>query len=260
MSSYYITAHKYNQRLNIPVEEKHKYYNGFGSIDSKLYSETFNYQDYLDVTDVKIIHDTNNVSLIRGLNEDNLIGKKIFVKDVTVTLYARLVSNLFTDRIPHSDEFDMWINCRVMVVHFSEAKTAAQLVNWFRENYIYYGTVTAQNIPVQSVHQNRLRESTKDTGKFKIIKDLPFKLSRKQGVYQFSFTLSPKKDLTFDEDTNTVTNSKFKNTYFFIMGPANYSIDTDPRTYEMTNRATFTYQQPLISYGFNIKYTMYDLN
>lgn len=254
--SFTIKARKGNYTLNIPIEEKHKYFNAFFTLQWKAYTQ--NSQDFLTQYDVILLHDSNNLSLVAGTGDDNIIGSKIQVKRIDYTFFFRLEHEIITDHIPHDGTNSFFENCRVMVVHFDNAMTAGSIADWFKKSYIYYGLSNID--PVQSCHQNRLRESSDYTGKFKILYDIPFKMTLNESVKQMSFHLEPRKNLTFE--SGTLTNEDFKNTYAFLLGPANYSIDTDARTFELVHRAVFNNIQNMnnISGGVNVKYTFYDLN
>lgn len=254
--SYHIKARKGRNTLNIPIEEKHKYFNGWFTLQWKGYSQGT--QDYLTQYDVVLLHDSNNLTLTQGVTDGNIIGNKIQVKRIDYTFYFRLEHEIITDHIPHDGTNSFFENLRVMVVHFDNTMTAGSIADWFKKSYIYYGL--AGNEPVQSCHQNRLRESSYYTGKFKILYDLPFKITENESVKQLSFHLEPRKNLTFDN--GTLTNEDFKNTYCFLLGPANYSVDVDSRTFELVNRSVFDNLVDMdnVSVGMNIKYTFYDLN
>lgn len=254
--SYYINARRGPRIISIPVEEKHLYFNSLFTLEWKPYSQ--NMQDFLTQYDVVILHDSNNLSLTQGTGDSNIIGSKIQIKRIDYTIYFRLEHEIITDHIPHDGTNSFFENCRVMVVHFDSPKTAGSLADWFKDTYIYYAMANSQ--PIQSCHQNRLRESTPYTGKFKILYDIPFKMTLNESVKQMSFHLEPRKNLTFD--SGTLTNDDFKNTYCFLMGPANYSIDCDARTFELVNRSVFNNLSNMsnIAGGINVKYTFYDLN
>lgn len=257
--SYTIKAYKKGSSLKIPIEEKHKYYNNQVVISTKLRI----YQQVTSDVDFKIIHNTSDFTIGTGVGEDTMIGRKIQIKDITYTMIFNLVGNVFTDYIPHSDSFDLWLNCRILCVKFDQPKTEANLAAWFENNFIYYKlTGGTTGSPVLSTWQARLRESTNDTGRFTILKDIKFRLSKKDSVKQITFSLSPQKDCTISSNDSTIVNDDMKFIYTFLIGPICYQFDTDARTTEMTSAATWdshSSNQWIVA-NSNIKYTLYDLN
>lgn len=257
--SYTIKAYKKGASLKIPVEEKHKYYNKDVVINTKPRI----YQSVASDNDFKIIHNTSDFTIGTGTAEDTLIGRKIQIKDITYTMIFNLNSNLYTDYIPHGDNFELWTNCRLMCVKFDQPKTEANLAAWFESNFIYYklsgGT---SGSPVLSTWMKRLRESTNDTGRFTIIKDIKFRLNKKESVKEITFSLSPHKDCTINSSDSTIVNDDMKFIYTFIVGPICYQFDTDVRTTEMTSSSAWDSHpsNQWIICNSNVKYTMYDLN
>lgn len=257
--SYTIKAYKRGASLKIPVEEKHKYYNNQVVISTKPRI----YQSVASDIDFKIVHNTSDFTIGAGTGEEQLIGRKIQIKDITYTMIVRLISNVFTDYIPHADNFDLWLNCRIMCVKFDQPKTESQLTAWFENNFIYYtlsGGTTGS--PVLSTWMKRLRESTNDTGRFTILKDIKFRLSKKDSVKEITFSLSPRKDCTINSSDSTIVNDDMKFIYTFLIGPICYAYDTDARTTEMTSASVWDGHpsNQWITLNSNIKYTMYDLN
>lgn len=95
--------------------------------------------------------------------------------------------------------------------------TAAECVTWFKDNFVPYKTVSGtyqwtNQCPI-------LRETTEDTGTYKILYDHSFKLTSTKGAYHFSKTFTVKNHLSFTESSPTQippTNKLFK---FIIIGP-----------------------------------------
>ena len=256
--AYTVRAYRRGTTLKIPIEEKHKYYN---VNNRQIQTKTQVYQSVITANDVKEIHCTNSFQIGTGTGEDSIIGKKIQIKDITYTCIFRLVASTYTDYIPHSDSFDLWTNCRLMIVKFDDPHTENQIATWFENNYIYYGT--SGQTPTQSTWMSRLRESTNDTGKFTILKDIKFRLDKKNSVKEITLSLSPKKDCTISSNGGYITNGDMENIYCFLIGPISYSWDVDARTSEMSAVASWDSNgagKPLIVFDANIKYTMYDLN
>lgn len=264
--SYRIYAHKGGKSLSIPVEEKHKYYNNAisenypsGDMYIRTYPSTSSANKYsIQVNKINAFHSTNAFTTATGVDVDNRIGDKVMLNKIDCTLAIRM-NNQVTggDGQDYANLYPYWINLRLMVVHFDTSQTIQNIANWFRDTYIYYNDLGNNNLR-QSCHQKMLRESCQHTGKFKILFDERFKLSRNDPVRQMKVSISPNMDLTFDSN-NTVTNADFKNTYFILFGPIDYSIDCS--TYLgnwLLNTSNKTYD--LVNFTYNIKYTYYDLN
>lgn len=268
--SYYITAHRKGNHLAIPIEEKHLYKNGWRSTVIKTYSTTPPQQNYLDTEDVAMIAQIDDIEFVHGTGESNLIGNKIFLKDVNVTLNVRASFGLMEEINGGSPSVDYFSNCRVMVVQFDDDMdlTDENFCDWFRTTYIYYDSITVnqKQVAIQSVHQNRMRESTPWTGRFRIIKDIPFKVTKEKTCLSMSFPLVFKKDLTLMAATGQTTlkpvNDDFKHIYVYFLGPGNYTLDNDAMTAK--NLSAYigggSTSKTFFELAFNIKYTFYDLN
>lgn len=258
--SYKLYAKRGPKVIAIPIEEKHKYFNADGFLTWNPYDST-QINEYATSYNFSTIHSSNALTLTRGVDAGQMIGDKINLRSIDYTIAITLNSAAITDEIPHGDAIDLWVRCRLMVVHFDKSMSNANFAAWFKNNYIYYYLVGDDSTkPAQSVHQNRLRESTTDTGKFKILYDLPFKLSKQESSKELSFSLKPNMNLTFDT-SGYATNDDFTNTYCFLIGPINYYFDVDARSSEMLMRPSFTSSSlRLLTYWSNVKYTFYDLN
>lgn len=260
--SYRIFAKKGNRVISIPLEEKHKYFNittSNGEYSILSYPNTTNANLYGIQTDkLKSLHSSNDLLLTQGTSADsNRIGDKVALKCIDYTFEIRFNIDTFIDYIPHGELADLWVNCRLMTVHFDEPKTPAGLADWFKRTFIYYADVSSSYLR-QSCHQDMLRESSDFTGKFSILHDLKFKLNKSQGVHQIHYQLKPDMNLTFNNTSNLATNEEFLNTYTFLIGPIDYAIDTDPTTFHYLKNINSSYT--LIYIGMNVKYTYYDLN
>lgn len=264
--AYFVKARKGSRTIDIPVEEKHKYYNRGvstaypqGDLYIRTYPSTSVANSYSIQSDkLSVFHTTNDFSLGGGTDSDDRIGDKVMVNKIDCTLAVRVNNQVIEgDGQDYANLYPFYINLRLMVVHFDQARTPADIAAWFKYTYIYYNDLGSNNFR-QSCHQSMLRESSQYTGKFKILHDEKFKLSRDYSVRQFKVTLTPNMDLTFDS-SNYVTNDNFKNTYFFLLGPIDYSIDCS--TYLgnwLLNSSGKTYD--LVNFTYNLKYTYYDLN
>lgn len=267
--SYYINAYRRGNRISIPVEEKHLYKNGFTATNIKTYTTTPPQQNYLDTEDVVQISQLNDIVFRQGVEVSQLVGNKIFLKDIAITLNVRASASLMSVIHSGSPAIDYFSNCRVMVVQFDDDLDIndTEFCDWFRTTYIYYGseTIGGQVVPIQSVHQNRMRESTPWTGRFKILKDIPFKVTKEKSSLAMSFTLDFKKDLTLMPSSagsvNFVpVNDDFKHIYLYFLGPGNYSIDNDAMTAKNLAQYDGGVQVSMFEIAYNIKYTFYDIN
>lgn len=98
--------------------------------------------------------------------------------------------------------------------------TAAHAKQWFLKNYVPY---TYENGGTQAVTNNQidiLRESTVDTGTFKILWDHKFTLTNKKPMKHLKYTFVPKSPImSYNKETGTVpTNKRYS---FVIFGPFN---------------------------------------
>lgn len=272
--SYYINAYRKGNHISIPVEEKHLYKQGFTATNIKTYTTTPPQQNYLDTEDVVKIANLNDIQFDQGVEVSQLVGNKIFLKDVAITLNVRASAAFMSVIHSGSPAIDYFSNCRIMAVQFDNDLSDDDLdfCDWFRTTYIYYGTETINQkiVPIQSVHQNRMRESTPWTGRFNILKDIPFKITKQKSCFPMSFTLDFKKDLTLmpveiTSGTTTTTvykpvNDDFKHVYIYFLGPGNYSLDNDAMTSKNLAQYSGGVTSSMFEIAYNIKYTFYDLN
>lgn len=262
--SYYIKAYKGPKQISIPVEEKHKYFNYNGSTlyntetQLNFYDNSGTQQYKVEIDKFKIIHNSNNFTLTTGAGASDIIGDKVQVKDIDYTIYLRLNIDKFINDIPHGYLQRLWVNFRIMTVHFDQSMGQADLSNWFKRVFIHYNTFDNATYQwAQSCHQDMLTESNPYTGKFKILYDKKIKLTYDKGVKQIHYKLTPNMNVTFDNTSNP-TNSDFRNTYTFIIAPIAYHLDMDGTTYHYVKN--FTISDTMAYASFNIKYTFYDLN
>lgn len=264
--SYRILAHKGSKSLSIPVEEKHKYYQQgttssypSGDLYIRTYPSTSSENVYCIQSDkISSFWNTNMFFTQSGSSVNQRIGDKVMFNKVDCTLAIRVNHEAIEgDGQDYANLYPYFINMRFMIVHFDKSMTQSDIANWFKETYIYYNQISANNYR-QSCHQYMLRESCPYTGKFKILHDEKFKLTRDNPVKQMKVSLSPNMDLTFDS-SGFVTNDDFNNTYFILFGPIDYSIDCS--TYLgnwLLNSSSKNYD--LINFTYNVKATYYDLN
>lgn len=267
--SYRVLAYKGNKVISIPLEEKHKYYNytatSNGENSISFYPNTGNGINQIAVKPDKfrIIHDSNVFTLAKGTGDQDRVGSKVALKCIDITFYVRLSIDTFINYIPHGELADLSLNMRLLTVHFDDTMSPTLLADWFNKTYIYYynfATLTP-NEQSQSCHQDMLRESSEYTGKFKILHDLKFKLDKNHTIIQGHYQLKPNMNLTFDDSDNSVVNDDFINTYTFLIAPIDYRLDTDATTYNyLSTSQNFNVSRVFAYYGYNVKYTFYDLN
>lgn len=264
--SYRIKAYKGGKSLSIPIEEKHKYFNNTtignysnGDIYIRSYNNTATANLYCIQPDkIKVFHSTNDFTTVTGAGISDRIGEKVMINKIDCTLGIRAPNNVIEgDGQDYANLYSWSMNLRLMIVHFDESMTTNNICDWYRKTYIYYNDLQNGNLR-QSCHQKMLRESCPYTGKFKILYDERFSLSRTNPVRQMKVSISPNMDITFDSN-GVVTNDDFKNTYFILFGPIDYSLDCS--TYLgnwLINTSNKNYD--LICFTYNMKYTYYDLN
>ena len=185
--SYRIYAHKGPKSLAIPVEEKHKYFNyapvpntnPTGDLYIRTYPSTSVANTHAIQTDkLKVFHSTNDFSIISGSAVDNRIGDKVMLNKIDCTLAIRVNHEAIEgDGQDYANLYPFFIKLRLMIVHFDKAMTPADIAGWFKNTYIYYTDLGSSNYR-QSCHQKMLRESCPWTGKFKILFDERFSLTR----------------------------------------------------------------------------------
>lgn len=267
MSNYYITAHNKSRKINIPLEEKHKYFQQGASETSiqvfKIDSTAAPYHGYTVTKDnIHIIFNTNNLSISQGTGEDQRVGNKIALKSIDLTTYVYLLGNSIINKFSHSEAITTTFNFRIMCVKFEELMTTTDLADWYQKTYIYYFNVpvaNAQYIPFQSNWMDKLRESTPYTGAFKILYDKKFTLGKNHTVTQMNINLPIKGNINFDNTSNRPTdNQEINNTYCFIIGPSNIFLDCDCISQDKMMQSSFT-DTGLAYINTNIKVKYYDM-
>lgn len=316
--TYYIRAYHNSKHINVPLEEKHKYYNTANSIsickEYPINSETateklgFGYQ--LNRYEIALIYSSNWINFEHGTADGDYIGDKLQIKNFDFTtsinfepsflqawynnnnpsttgrVSTRFIENLQGDltamEFNSSNNKPIWLNMRLMCVKFdktldgdtgntpesgyqpsSRNTIQTALAEWFRNNWIYYKTDTVGTTEVikQSVHQNKMRESTPQTGTFKILYNQKFKIKDSKPI-QMEYFHNINKNVNIDKDTHKITHESLKNTYWFLLGPAYNRLDISPNlssaipyyTAESTSGTIATIE----SYT-NLKITYYDL-
>lgn len=258
--TYYVKAYHNQKHINIPVEEKHQYYENTESfkiakpstIDGSGYSAAGTHND------IALLFSSNWLNFERGTDSDDYIGNKIQLRSLDLTtamfvpratqeiiyenfngyapVYEGSEGGTVSYRIPNTATLQnkIWAKFRFMVVQFddklngdanSKATSTIQNIkddikNWFFNTYIYYPATSGKYR--QSVHQNKMRESGTWTGKFKILYDSKMSISANKPL-QFEKLISINKNVNID--TGHITHESVKNIYFFIIPPCFNDLD-----------------------------------
>lgn len=281
--SYKIYAKKGKKTMPIKVESKHIYHNST-QYDMYVYrpvpdATTDNELKGYNITGYNInrLFDTdNNITISQGNREDQRQGNKINIKGVNCTIAISMDPDVLVNSFSHGDNVDLEFKFRIMAVRFNSDDKLKQtdggvartindgLAEWFRDTYIYYnqaGTTSGGHLINQSVWMDKMRDSTKWTGSFKIMKDKKFTLSRAHTSTQFNFNLGFNREVNFENTTNKPTlNQRFNHIYIFIITPSNYRFDMDTTSYAKAK--TITQQQQGLSLFHswsNVKIIYYDI-
>lgn len=294
--SYYVSAYKYGKKIKIPVEEQHTYVNQIVSTstgevvsavdiiktkNSILAQNTTISNDFDHCWNISKDYETAINNTVDNDNDFDLKGRKNELRAVDYTFSFAVSGETLLNTFSLSPDMPWWFNMRLMLVHFdAPVLTAYQqaynttatltdsmcLKKWFNDTFCYYSSFSNQGSTylVQSCHQNRMRESTKWTGKFKILVDKKFKMKSSKGVKTFCISLKPSLQLTYEShqvsgaDVWKVSNDDFNNTYLMVLGPMSYDIDVSPLLrYKLTTVTTAVYN--LCSFRYFWKYSMYDV-
>lgn len=271
MSSYKIYAKKGRKVMPIKIEQKHIYSHTFTTnSESQLYvykPVSTNTEDNtvgygINQNNIKVLYNTNTLTLSQGVGESQRVGNKVNIKRVAITLYVRFNSERLIAAFSHGQMIDTFFNFRIMTVHFKDLMTTNDIAKWYRETFIYYRTVSISggtSYPYQSNWMDKLRESTPYTGSFKILFDKKFQIKKSKSVKQLNIKVPISGNVNFDNTTNRPTdNQEFNNTYTFLIGPSNVYLDMDAiSTDKCLNMANDS--ELLFYLQSNIKITYYDV-
>lgn len=267
-TNFYITAHNKGKKISIPLEEKHKYYHVSTSGDANIviYKPDTTTSPYYGYTvnggNIRLIFNTNNISIAQGTGEDERIGNKISLKAIDLTTYIYLLGSTVINNINPITGIKPSYNFRIMCVKFDDIMSNAQIADWYQKTFIYYRKVAvsdANYIPFQSNWMDKLRESTSYTGSFKILYDKKFTLGGTHTSTQMNINLPIKGIVNFDNTSNNPTdNQDINNTYCFLIGPSNNFLDMDSvSTYRFAQGENN--QTGLAYMNSNIKIKYYDM-
>lgn len=236
MSSYKIYAKKGKKVMPIKLEEKHTYVNVTNDI--AIYKPLFNnvtsaYVKGYNVNPqtVHILHNTNNVYIPQGTGESNRIGNKVNIKSISLTMNLSFIPRALIDSFGHGQNIDTCFRFRLMTVKFEQQMTATDISTWFRQSYIYFYNITAQDgaYPVMNNWAKKLRESTPWTGEFSILMDKKFTLTKFKSFKQIVANVPVKGNVNFDNNSSKPTgNQYFSNIYTFLISPSYNKGDMDP--------------------------------
>lgn len=272
--SYYVKARKHGKSLNIPIEEKHLYTQLVATSDQAAGCYQYGYLYKLNESGsssmcphneaFKIIGNASSSTfqLTNRTGGDGRIGDKVQLVNVDHYINICLDGASISGTLAHGNMVDMEFKFRLMTVKFEETMSDLALAKWWADTRIYNGKYTGGNpsqpSKISSVWTDTLSESNSYTGKFKIIHDEKFTLSKNHTSTMKHIHLSPKMNLTFNEN-NGVTNDDFKFTYTFIVMPLEYRMDMDCVSQDIMTREGTPNSVRLILYNSETKYTYYDL-
>ena len=268
--SYKIYAKKGKKTMPIKIESKHFYNNVYSP--AKVFkpstagaNQEANNGYHATTRNIVMLWKSNDVIINQGTGETNRIGNKVNIKGVNCSITASFSPSNLVNYMGHGELTDLEHKFRIMAVKFNKPLTdmSTDLAEWFRETFIYTYATTGPNInPIcQSVWTDKLRDSTKFTGSFKILKDKKFTLSKAHSSTQFNFNLGLNREVNFENDTNKPTlEQKFNNIYIFIMTPCWYEMDMD--TVSRSKCIDITEAQnevQMYNFAANIKTIYYDM-
>lgn len=268
--TYKITARKGNKKMNIKIESKHKYYNTGTTF--YLYKTVSNGVD-LDsckgfqptTGNVEVLFDSNNNVIIpQGTAEDQRVGNKVNIKGVNCVVSVHLNGDNIATYLSHGELIDFKTKWRIMAVKFKNPLNdpESDIAKWFRETYIYTNIVVGAvvNPQRQSVHMDKLRDSTPWTGSFTILADKKFKLGKQKTNKLFNFNLKINSDVNFENTDNKPTaNQFFSNIYIFIISPSNNADDVDAITQRQLSNLQNVNQIGIGYCEMNVKTIYYDM-
>lgn len=202
---------------------------------------------------------THNFVLPQGTDENERIGNKVFLKFIDLTYYISLRGEAYINNFSHGQAIDSYYRFRVMVVQFDDYMTETNIADWFRTTYTYFRTkaVYQNNLPLQSVHTAKLRESTPYTGTFKILYDKKTCLKKNKTVKMSTIRLPIKMNVNFENTNNKPTDESMKNIHLLVIGPCYNELDMDAVSNDQTK--ALTSDVPLFNTACVSKFEYYDL-
>lgn len=130
------------------------------------------------------------------------------------------VPNTLTGYKPNHDWYSQF---RVFLIQTEPDEvlfdSAINAKHWFLDNFVPYVLEDGATQAVTNNQIDLLRESTADTGSYKIVWDYKFTLTNKKPMKHINKTFPINKTFSFEKDTGTVpTNVRYS---FVILGPIN---------------------------------------
>lgn len=299
--------------MSIPIEEKHKYETSVSSLEyndlepdsygKKISLIPFNgsfstggISAYYSGarSNFKTLLSGNDLSLSVGTADNQMIGQKVMLKNISVlinvslshaafkffnskewdsTLFQNVTTNyetllpVFKDETDNASKFKF----RLMLVRFDD-KTYddSDIMTWFNTIYVPQYYKSSAGTPVVTNQSKMLRESTALTGKFQILENRSFTINSKKGHKFIKFDLNPKTNLTFD-NSGKPTDDKYLGLRLILFGPTYLKSDMNGTGFykfaeyldAITGQTNYNNLSHPILDAFNvqtnIKYTYYDL-
>lgn len=228
MPRLYVRARGKGSSVNMPIESKHKYINGQGTIPVFPFVGTGSSSVLRHGRSPTNLYIFNNIyEMAQGLlSTGQTSNLKLYLKSCLISMNISFVpSYLFTfyDKSIWGDP--AFIKFRVLTVQFDEAKTETDILSWFRQSFVYDYTFVSEE--VLSCHEKTLRETTRWTNQFKILFDKCFTLnSLSNPVVHVQTELKFNKNISYNTTSGTSSpTSDDLFIYTLILGPGNYSTD-----------------------------------
>lgn len=268
--SYKIYAKKGKKTMSIKLEKKH-FYNNPDFQFMKLYKTNLTQNPNLDDVKgygpnkdtIKLIYNTNNMTVQRGTGENQRVGNKINLKGINMVIIVRFVQDAIATYLSHSESVLMTFQFRIMTVKFDQIMTTTDLARWFRDSYIYTRLINitgGDKFPQMSNWMDKMRDSTPWTGSYQIIKDKKFTLNKNKTVAMINYNLGFNKDINFDNTSNRPTDNQFiNNIYTFIIGPSNNYYDMDAISMSKVENLTSNDGINVFGMEVNTKIIYYDM-
>lgn len=268
--SYYVKAYNNGKHINLQVEEKHKYYHTtaisggdkFSLLIPQITASIAGSGKKLTQYQTRVMFYTNQIRFVEGTGNDEMIGQKVHIKSANFTGWIALNPAGIILDYPHGTLTDLRFNFRLMVVKFDSDlphDNNQAIADWFNNNYIYYDPTNQTN----STNIKKLRESTKDTGKFRILHDESFTLTNKHSCQMLNFTIpgffgtANTKQTGAESEIGSITNEDLRDIVCFVIGPVNPYVDMDSVSGDKW--LTFTDSKVLAYGNGTMKISYYDI-
>lgn len=254
--SYKLYAKSKGRTLQLTIEEKHKYNNlAMTNITLPMVANGDGYR--CTGSTIHKLFDISNIRFTRGTGASEVIGDKINLKNIQFNYDFSLKGNDLIDHFPHGDLVDLRFDFRLLVVSFENPMIDNAIAEWFNRNYVPIELQADGSASRISNQTSYLRESTNDTGKFKIIDDRKFSLGKKCNRYTYNFNWKLNKTCTLESNAGQILNEDLTNTYVILFTPMLYRYDVDAVTSDQWYSIDNNYNIAVKS-GF-AKLTYYDI-